>query len=103
MTTHRLATGESDEAGSSAQRCDMWSMEPCSWDQRGDFAPRKPMVGERWSGEAPSRPAARSMAESLFQDPPRATWRWPLVGQELFRRNENFDCTSITLPRQISF
>jgi len=61
------------------------------------------MVGERWSGEAPSRPAARRMAESLFQDPPRATWRWPLVGQELFRRNENFDCTSIALPRQISF
>ena len=26
-----------------------------------------------------------------------------LVGQELFRRDEHFDCTSIALPRQLSF
>ena len=61
------------------------------------------MVGGCCPGEAPPRVAARSMWGLLLQDPPRATLRWPMVGPELFRCNENFDRASSTLPRQIRF
>ena len=46
----------------------------------GDFAQRKPMVGERCSGEAPPRVAARSMWGLLFQEPPRTLLYRPAVG-----------------------
>jgi hypothetical protein len=36
-----------------------------------DFAQRKPIVAERWSGGAPLRVAARNMMGLLFHDPPR--------------------------------
>jgi len=45
-----------------------------------DFAQRKPMVGERWSGGAPPRVAARSMGGSLLQEPPRTLLYRPAVG-----------------------
>jgi len=46
----------------------------------GDFAQRKPMVGDRCSGEAPPRVAVRSMWGLLFQEPPRTLLYRPAVG-----------------------
>lgn len=53
----------------------------CRCDQRQarDFAQRKPIVADRWSGGAPPRVAARSIWGLLFQDPPR-TLLYRLVG-----------------------
>lgn len=45
-----------------------------------DFAQRKPTVGERWSGGAPPRVAARSMWGLLFQEPPRTLLYRPAAG-----------------------